>query len=162
MRVGTLFITAVALFSAAPVALLGQTQPAPFTITITAGRPELPSGAETRVQIVVMNNSSESITVPGVFTGRPEYHYLIDVRNEKGQPASLTAWGRMVNGPFGSTGSMGGGAAEPGKPYKDSDLIVNKLYDITMPGKYTVQLTADWLQYGSPVKSNVVTIVVTP
>jgi hypothetical protein len=134
-------------------------QPAPFTLTITAVRPEISTGEEARIQIVVTDTSSLPIDLPLIMLHQPEAHYTIDVRDEKRQPAPPTAYSRYLSSAPNAPGSAGVAAAEPGQPYKEEDLILTKLYDITIPGKYSVQLTAHWRKLPE-VKSNVITITV--
>jgi hypothetical protein len=104
------------------------------------------------------------MTVSGLYPLPPEFHYGIDARNEKGQPAPPTAYSRSLTGGPDSNLIRGGSAGmeivEPGKSYTDSDLILTKLYNITILGKYTVHLTATWDELPQ-VKSNVITILVT-
>jgi hypothetical protein len=140
-------------------ALCDQNKAKPCTITIAAAPGAVRSGAELRLQITMTNTSSEDITVPLV--SRPDqadFHYELEVMNEKGQQAPQTAYGRMLKRDL--AGSFGFSVAKPGETVKE-ELVVTKLYDITVPGKYTLQITGHWKDLGL-VKSNSITIIVTP
>jgi hypothetical protein len=112
-----------------------------------------------RVQIVLKNISTREISFVRL---NPEYEYQITVLDENGKPVPDTALGQKLKDHATVTG--GGGplwTLKPGDTLKDH-VVVNDLYDISTPGKYSVSVERklpEELGVGT-VKSNVITVTV--
>jgi hypothetical protein len=159
-----------------------QKTPPPFTLTLSAAQGTIRCGAEVRVQIALTNVSDHDIVAvrePG--DDEADAHYSMDVRDEDGQPAPESALSMGFKGKdkFGNDlpwikGGLPHGkiyirwghniqiTLKPGESLKE-ECVLSRFYDLTLSGKYTVQLTRDVpaeLGSGPPIKSNVVTVTI--
>jgi hypothetical protein len=143
-----------------------------FTLTIRARQPEVKVGAEIRVEVVTTNTSTESFTVTD---GNPppwaEVLYQTYVRNENGELAPETKVGRIIrtrkdeDHPKADVIFVGSGAPlrelRPGETTIKDEIVLNRLYDLSKPGKYSVQLVCeDSKNPSKTVKSNTITVIV--
>jgi hypothetical protein len=151
----------------AAVQLMAQSaQEPPFSLTISTPQEIVKAGSEVRVDVVLRNTSDHEITLlrsPG--TGRGELEFESDVLGEKGNLASQTKYGQQLkkSGLNAVEGSRIMFRLQPGETYEDS-MSLNKLYDLSKPGKYKIQLhkrVPEHLGQGV-VKSNALVITVTP
>jgi hypothetical protein len=156
-----------------------QTAPQPFSLTISAAHESVKAGAPIVVEISFKNISDHNIRC----TGRPEgptHGELIGfrpvVRDAEGMEPPLTKLGRLEFG-----------RKKPGEDDHDAYMIesaagtwlrpggvmtpvikLNELYDLSVPGKYTVQvLHGGYDLLGShddktEAKSNTITVTVVP
>ena len=139
----------------------GNKKPA-FTMVISAVQNSVKPGSDVRIKVDIKNTSTQQIRLfrSKYDDGRP---YKIEVSDEEGGAARLTKFGRKVlkNEGYGTIDFGGGGhiALAPGATLGD-DLLISDLFDLTVPGKYTVQLQR-LDEAGTAVKSNTITITVT-
>ncbi len=159
-RILALTIIATALFLSPSAA--AQSITTPYTLTLSAQKPEFRIGDEVKITIVQTNTSNH--TVECVYRGyngvNSEYHY--DVRDEDGKAAEKAVWPHMDTTPndFHDCG------IDPGKSSTNS-IMLSRVYKFDRPGKYVVQVfrfdqdTKD--DAGLPVKvwSNSITITIT-
>lgn len=96
-----------------------------------------------------------------------DLRYPVQVRDEKGSLAPETKWGRRVrtgkDDPGKETvqvGSYHERYVQPGETYTDG-IELNGLYDLSQPGKYTVQIVKIDENGNVVFKSNVVVLTVT-
>ena len=154
------------------VSLLAQTTKQPFIITISAEAPAVQtgpesyvvkSGSEVFVNVHITNTSKHNLSLGYDSDSRTgvtfEHHY--EVRDSAGNSAAQ----RKISHPeIGSTGH--GWPARILKPAESMDIPgdrISGLYNLTQPGKYTIQLLR--AISGNPkdgeVRSNTITLTVT-
>jgi hypothetical protein len=125
----------------------GQSKP-PFRLTLTANPTVYKAGSEVRVQITQTNTSDETMTTAkSIAPDQAEFHYTMDVRDSKGRPAPQTEYGRDFNSkgddPKHTTvrvGNEGPILLKPGESMED-EAIITKFFDLSHPGKYTIQVS---------------------
>lgn len=141
----------------------GQT---PFALKLVASNETVKAGSEARIEITFTNTSDRDIHLsrPPGDVPAAELSYSFEVRDEKGELVPETRYGQLFEEHHGRIrGSWISRTLKPGESIKETSLI-NQLYDMSLPGKYTIQVSHD-MPEGSgkgKVKSNTVTIVVTP
>ena len=117
-----------------------------------------------RVDIAKKNISDHDID--GSFVvGTAERSYEIVVKAKDGSLAAQTSYGRRIHEPKMEglnlgTGSMVIGSLPPRQELKQM-LFLNLIYDVSRPGKYTVQVTQTDREKNVVVKTNIVTLAVT-
>ncbi len=137
----------------------------PFTLTIAVDQTTIKVGSQIRLRITLTNTSGQDLLI-GRGNGdarAAEAGYRIEVLNEKGKNPPETKYQRVIKGeedgifwssPIGIT-------LQSGKTYEDG-MIVNDFYDLSQPGTYTIQVQRTDHQSKILVKSNKVTVTVTP
>jgi hypothetical protein len=141
-----------------------------YTLTIQAKQPEYKVGSEIWVEVAFKNVSNREIEITPRLEGLgnlelASHYYITDIRDQKGNPAQETELGqaaRADTGLIGSFTSSLGGHDDPLRPgeSRPNEIHLNKLYDLSKPGKYTVQVQFRDTN-GPAVKSNRITITVT-
>jgi hypothetical protein len=182
------FMTFIAAFF-----LIAQAQPAQpaFSLRISAEQNVIQAGSELRLTVVATNISDHDISLfRGKGEAEGEFHYMIDVRNDKGIAPSRTKYGnhflgKDVDEPKDSaqaknaeTQPAGIDASpqtfqetvivssdvllpiQPGGTLTDV-IIVNKMFDLSQPGKYSIQAQRADPDSKMVVKSNIITVTVT-
>jgi hypothetical protein len=131
------------------------------------------TGSDLRVNVVLRNVGDQAVNLtsaPKVFNGSVgEVHfYRATVRDGKGDPAVYTAFGKKIWGEDAAPGALFEGSGillQPLNPGEEDKhfLMINKLYDLSKPGKYTIQVTRLDLE-GTKIqlKSNTITVTVEP
>jgi hypothetical protein len=143
-----------------------------FSLTIAAEEPSVKAGSPVWVDATVENKSDRDISVYRENTpDQGGWTYKVDVWDEKGAMAAETRFGRMIQGhipaeelarePYVIVGSGGYMPLYPGKTLTDR-VNLSKLYDLGRPGRYTVQFQEFHEQSKLFVKSNKITVTVTP
>jgi hypothetical protein len=162
---------------------LAQAKAQSFTLKISAVQNVVKVGSNVRVKIELKNTSEDDISLGGMPCGNKEgcpelqgYHFI--VRNFQGKEPPLTKWGRQVFGrpkpnetfPRVILESVVSFPLSPGQTYT-TEIIVSNLYDLSVPGIYTIQIFYAAYPFGVPLHeyseeskqvSNVVTITVEP
>jgi len=133
----------------------------PFAIVISAEEREVKYGARAMVKVELTNNSDHDLDMS---TGINDFtavdpNYVVDVRDSKGNSAPK----RVYKHPEFATTSVRFGGVEPGKTYTSHELV-GRLYDMSAPGDYVVQVSRRVSDNESDgfVKSNAITITVLP
>ncbi|PYX10063.1 MAG: hypothetical protein DMG88_03995 [Acidobacteria bacterium] len=143
---------------------------ASFSLTITALQNPVKAGSEVRIEMVVTNISNREITVSrSNGEGQAEFSgYTAEVRDRKGNLSSETKYGRGLKGEGGTPEAPTVTVTndilfplQPGKKLKDM-LIVSRLWDMSQPGVYSIQVQRTDPDTGILVRSNSVTVTVTP
>jgi len=140
----------------------------PFTMTISSAQNVFKSGSEISLKIILTSTSEHDIllgrridgTAPMVAAVPVEVH----VDGEKGNAPPETKYLRMLRGEdLGEDYVFSGigGSLPPGKKSEER-VIVNKFYDLSKPGKYKIQLQWTDRTNKTVVKSNTITVTVTP
>ena len=130
-----------------------------LSLTIRLVKNVVEAGSPVDMEVTATNNSDHAVIYYRTFT----YYLKFDVRDSAGNPA-LTRRGRAVLlgeglGP-GDTppGSLRGRMIEPGKSMEFRERVPADVFDLTKPGKYTVQTIQPWTSEG--LRSNPVTVTV--
>jgi len=137
-----------------------QNRQPPFSLTIRAKEGEIKSGSLIWVDATVESKSNHAVLVYQATSGDMDqggWVYQIDIRNElEGTPPKT----KYAHG-LGAGGSGGYVRLDPGKTLVHS-VNVSKLYDLNPPGKYTIQFGRFDRETKTLVRSNTVTVTVTP
>jgi hypothetical protein len=118
-----------------------------FSLAVSVAKDGVKAGAEVRLRILLTNLTDHQILIGRLLhpLGQ-ENEYSFDVRDDQGRKVPLTRYGRAVNG----TPDKGderqdcgdcsgfGQDVEPHEKITD-EIVISKIYDLTKPGKYTVQ-----------------------
>ncbi len=158
-----------------------------FSLTISTSQHVVKAGSEIMVKITMTNISHHDIygsIAVATNSVLGENFYEIEVKNHKGVRAPLTRYGYLARGkvppPDKSPPSLSGNASQPGDardalfmgsvvsttiPPEESSgdaIIANKLYDLSQPGKYSIQVTHRDPESKTTVRSNTITVTVVP
>jgi len=142
-----------------------------ISIGITVSQSVVAAGTSVELHILVTNVSKGLIHMSrnnGKDSATLSF-YTADLRDTKGSVPPETTFNRKLRGEVHSTPENGGiitGSPiifplQPGETLKD-DMILNDLFDLKVPGKYTVQIQHEDPVTHNPVKSNIITLTITP
>jgi hypothetical protein len=162
--VGLAALAAIPLYSQAGAA--GEPARRPSAPIIRGKQSGYKVGEEVRIQVSWKNNSDQPIFyAPEIPTA--DTSYKVYVEDDKGNPAPETSLGRRVRtgtDEFGHTTirvfkTAPGRTIAPGESVSE-EIVLNKLYDLSKPGRYAVRLNGrDDPDGSSP--SNTLTITLT-
>jgi hypothetical protein len=135
-----------------------------LSLTISTKQDVVKVGSGLIVTILLTNTSSQGIEVSHSVTDHTEFTHDFDVLDEKGKMVAHTKYGDEVKGedqkqPPGIVDSFVLLPLEPGQAMKD-EIDIAKLFDLSAPGKYTIQIRRG--ERGIKLKSNVLTVTLTP
>jgi hypothetical protein len=157
-----------------------------FSLTITTPHDVVQAGSEVLVTITLKNISDHDIYGAFAVTHSAvgESFHGIEIKSEKGVRAPLTRYGHLAKGetppadktaqsqnqkapqaggsdesPF--TGSVVSVTIPPGGISRDA-IVANKLYDLSQPGKYSIQVNKWDVKSKTMVTSNIITVTVIP
>ena len=129
-----------------------------FTLTISTNDDTVRAGDKISLLTEVTNTSDHEISYDCAITKLD-----IQVRDAQGKLASLTEGGRSLRREFGTPGSPYNLLhVKPGDTMPAGGVTVQGLYDMSHPGDYTIQFLQFDDETDSWVKSNTITITVTP
>jgi len=155
-------------FVVALCALVGSTARAsdqPLSITISTGSPVVKVGSEIVVKLTVKNISKRKRNV-AKSNGplQAELYYQVFVRDGHGNTPKETKYERQITGkePVNIQGSTVYVTLAPNEALSD-DLLLNKLFELNEPGRYSVQVTREIPKElgGGLIKSNILQITIT-
>jgi hypothetical protein len=149
----------------------------PFSITISMTPDVVKTGSEARLNIVYTNISDHKVDLLWIKGGASgELFGRIQIWDDRGTPVGLSKFGRTLMGrdvtpqgpgpyylPRDYVGGMIGIMARrilPGKTIEDA-IVLSKVHDLSLPGKYTVQVERFDEITKTFVKSNKIAITVT-
>ncbi len=139
-----------------------QSPSPPFSITLSAEKPVVKAGSDVFIQIQMTNTSNHSIDCTRVASNGLDKAYEYELRDKSG--AAISAIPRKhpeIGEPFSAWPCV----LKPGESTTKDDALISKLFDLSRPGKYVVQVSrliaGDHKEQGM-VKSNSITITVTP
>lgn len=139
-----------------------------FSVTISSTDPVVKSGSSIWVDATVKNTSGQDISVH--MTNPAEFAYRIEVRNEKSARAPETKLGRERNNrttaederePVVIISKGTNSPLKTGKTITDH-VDVTQMYDLSGPGKYTIQFERFDEESKTFVMSNMTTVTVIP
>jgi len=114
------------------------------------------AGSEIALDISVTNTSGHQIEYdPGITS------LVFDVKDAEGKPVPLTPGGQDLRKQYG----IGHGQVIPvpqDKTASAGEVIISGLYDLSQPGVYTIQVSRFDSETKTWVKSNTITLTVTP
>jgi hypothetical protein len=148
---------------------------APFSVSISTRPTTVKTGSEVAIKVTITNTSGSKIEIGrSVGQNEGEMNQDLEILDNQGKRTATTSYGRRVKGEGRERGEHGEPPPpaiigsdiffpiEPGKSIEDI-IIANKLYDLSQPGKYTIQVTRFDPYYSkTSVKSNIITLTVTP
>lgn len=133
-----------------------------FSVAIGTAQTVIPSGSDVKFKVTFTNDTRKDLhyAVGGPGRGGPPFD--INVRDAKGNPVPETSYGLKMHGkdPRPWSGSVFNATSHPGEAI-ELDLILSKEYDLSKPGKYTVQVQERYPALQA-VRSNILTITVVP
>jgi hypothetical protein len=145
--------------------VLARGSEAAFSITISTPQAVVKGGTEVKVNILLKNTSGHELAVAKALG---EVHgeisgYRVDVWDSNGRRLRRTKYGATVEGDTDVLGpfSLRTKILQPDTTLNDS-LIISKLYDLSKPGKYTIQVYRVDHENKSVVKSNLIKLTVSP
>ena len=161
---GMRIVFAIFLIAGWAATAAGQAQAAglPFALSISAEDAVVKPQANLYVNIQMTNTSKHDIDCSGSDIGMlgmdVKYHY--DVRDSSGNPVPT----RQMKHPELATGHFRLCTLKPGKTANSNGNLITKLYDLSQPGKYVIQVSRDVSEnpIDGMVKSNKITVTVTP
>ena len=144
-------------------------QPA-LTIKIIPVQPTVKAGSKVLVDVTLKNLSSDTVESGGR-VGDDGFEYPMEVRDEKGAGSAETKYGRLKNNHATPQDFAEGTAViqfkaihrllDPGMSVTDH-VNVSREYDLSRPGKYTIQVKYYDTRDRRFIESNKVTVTVTP
>jgi hypothetical protein len=148
-----------------PSIIAGQDSPSVerwFAVTISTPKPVVKVGTAVKLKVVFINDTDEDIRYGVGGPGRSGPVFDLDVRHSEGKPVPETPHGLILHGknPRPWSGSVYSTAAHPGDKIEE-ELVLNKEYDLSKPGKYTVQLRERHPKFRA-VESNTIPIAIVP
>ncbi len=141
-----------------------------FSIAITVPQSLVKPGSEIEMRVVLTNVASHDIRIPQENGARAEFAYTITVKDHDGNAPPETEYFAAVKGKNVTkpgkltlvvTDSYGLHSVKPGANMTDS-VDLNKLYDLSQPGKYAIQVERIDDVSKTVVKSSSITITVVP
>jgi hypothetical protein len=150
-----------------------RTVQAPFSLAITAVEPQVKAGAEVLIDVSMENKSDQPIMVYREnVVDQGGWIYKATASDETGAKAPETKFAKRLRAPEtpeevaeARTSAMprDGGYVplSSGQAIKDR-INVNKLRDLSHPGKYKIQVEEYDNETERYVKSNIITVTVTP
>jgi hypothetical protein len=141
------------------------------SLTVSVSQTTFKAGSEIAAKIVLWNKSTQAIPVAVDFYPGAEADYRAEVLGSDGKPAPRTEYGRkFALGGFNSSvgnavlGPLGSKALfdEPDGDKITSTMVINKLFDLSKPGKYSVQVSREVGKANTLVKSNIITVTIAP
>lgn len=152
--------------SAAQVAQPATAKPK-ISIAIKTAQNAVKVASDVDVEVEMKNISQEGVGF--ILTGTMSFSstsFRWDIRDIASKPVPMTEYGLKANcldSPGGvpriCSGSSFGDTLDPGKAFRQK-LTLSKEYDLSKPGKYTIQAFRS--DGKTDVKSNVITLTVTP
>lgn len=133
----------------------------PFSIVITAAAPTVKAGGDVWIKVKMINTSTHKVDCSVAASNGIDLRYNFDVRDESGSPTPK----KLSRHPeLEGAGSLRTCTLQPGQSTTADDNLISRLFDISRPGRYTVQVSraASDDPKDGVVKSNEITIAVVP
>lgn len=135
---------------------------APFSIKLSTVKPEVKAGSDIYLRIQMTNTSNHDVDCTRVASNGSDRAYTYDVFDANGNPLEKRT---RKHPEIGETFSSWPCVLKPGESTSEDDSLLSSLYDMTRPGKYSVQvsryISGDRKENGV-TKSNMITITVNP
>jgi hypothetical protein len=143
-----------------------------LSLTLSRSVDQIKTGFPVEVTVTLRNISDHTVSVwRENATDQGGHVYRVDVEDEKGSPAPDTKIGRgfkalddpqPVTTPT-DTPLVSSGGWQPLEPgdFQTDKVNVSRLYDLSRPGKYSIQLRRFDEEFKNFIKSNGITVTVT-
>jgi hypothetical protein len=129
-----------------------------FTLTISTDEDTVRAGDKIPLTTDVTNRSDHDIVYDMAYSKLD-----IEVRDPQGNLAALTEGGREFRRQFGTAGSLYNRQyIKPGDTMPGGNVAIQAYYDMNRPGDYTIQVSQSDDETKTWVKSNILTVTVTP
>lgn len=150
-------LTLVILTLCATDTVRGNTQP--FTLILEAEENPVKAGSEVKVEITLCNSSNRAMHMS---YGLSELDYAFEVRDSQDRIPPETEFARKSKG-RGYFSSDHLFYLQLGESLPKAPLVVSKFYDLSRPGKYTIQVSRAVPKElgGGTIKSKAITITIT-
>jgi hypothetical protein len=158
----TVAIAGLSLALALGAAALAAAPGATLALSILPGPPAAQSGQDIRVDVRVTNTSTAPVELStSTAEGRAEFSYRIAVARQDKKPVAKTVYGRSLAGDGGQliVNSNRLFTLKPGET-RDDYFLLNRVYDVSKPGVYLVQVARTPKSGVAPLYSNKVEVVV--
>src|ERR1700730_9323434 len=160
----TLFVAVLAATNTLGAQSAKTSQPVvpAFEIAISLESSVVKAGSKITVKATLVNKSSSNLLF-STDENIAKLDFKADVRDSQGNLAPLTEYGRSVmrNETAPDITSAGYSMVRPGET-KKSDVDITKLYNLSQPGKYSIRVQRIDDAIKMAVKSNTITLTVTP
>jgi hypothetical protein len=124
-------------------------------------RSSFKAGTEIRLRLYHRNTSDHEIVIPSLGPSGPGQAGLyVEVGDSQGNLAPLTDHYRSIQ-KEGESGSVYLSRIVPGETY-ETELVLNRLYDLVKPGRYTIQVHRPFGTGQVVSRSNAITVTVLP
>ena len=134
---------------------------ADFTITISSDHPTARAGSDLWIKIRMTNVSNHDVDCTDVYSSGVDRSYQYDIKDNSRTPVKKRI--PHPNHPeIGEPGSIYACTLGPGQSTKPADSRITWAYDLSQPGDYTVQVWRKDPGSGGIVRSNSMTIIVSP
>jgi hypothetical protein len=164
----TLKFFSLAILTLTGHAALSQSAKPPFSITISSPKDSVPHGGEVTVKITLTNISDHEINLERApREDQGQSHHAVIIRDDHGdlvpqkKPVRVgkDEAEREINAlPHGSQILF---TLKPGESLKDG-IVLDGMYDLSQPGKHTIQIERYDYVTKAVVKSNTITFTLTP
>jgi hypothetical protein len=147
----------------ASVASVSQTSRSTLSLSISLPQQVVKAGSSVEVDITRKNISKHPVGV-GQVVGTVERDYEVIVCTSDGHPVPETEFGRKIHGPDKDRDrfeSIVLGTLNPGQKMHQQ-LYANAIYELTSPGTYSIQVAQIDSTSNLVIRSNTVTLTVTP
>ena len=146
-----------------------STPGASFSITINTFQSNVKTGSEIRITILLKNVSDHEIEIPRTLgENRGDSFHTLEVRDNRGNVTPKTQLRREIEEHGTANGQIvfQGGSVftqvlKPTETIREG-IVVTNIFDLTKPGKYTIQCQRFDEESKTIVKSNMITVTVTP
>lgn len=160
--IAALFLVTLALVAGQSSAGQGGSPKPPDTLVITVNEPTFKAGSMVAITVHFTNMSKQPMDASGTFSDETglDSNFLFDVRDPKGHLAAKRAY---LHPELWSGHAILDRVVKPDETLSEEQDI-SRLYDMTKPGKYVIQASRAIPKEmgGGVVRSNVVTVTVTP
>jgi hypothetical protein len=150
-----IFVIAIASTTFYAPTTLGQESQ--ISLTLTGPRAPVKVGSELWIKMVLKNGSNQSVAVTNHEPEGPgQSGPYVEVRDSQGMPAPQTEYYHSRQN--GQDGSFFTDTVRLGES-RQSSLLISRLYDMSRPGEYTIQV---YRTFGKDtIRSNRITMTVT-
>lgn len=110
----------------------------PFSITISAEQAQVKVGSSVNLKIQMTNTSNRELNCGGAPSNGLDRAYRYDVRDENGKAVPKIA---KKHPEIGETFGVWPCSIKPGETASAAGGLISVLYDLTRPGRYTIQVS---------------------
>jgi hypothetical protein len=164
VKLSLALLTVILVGAVVPDAQSAPRHPKPaFSISISTAHEFLKLGDELEIEIATRNTSNQELMFSQ--DGIKDLNLQVEVRDAAGQEPRLTAdYDRRLHPKTREDLPFGGSHADLVKPGRISKekIILTRMFDLTAPGKYMIQVHRFDEISKTEVKSNSISVIVNP